>query len=151
MSKGIKFKDNTYLDSSGITHNRTPLKDILNNGVLRSKIISATRDGQGANGNVSYIGVGFRPTSMRCLSNIDGTLYQSDGFTDSAGASQCIYQAAANVNYNGNGIVAMYSNYSAWYQMGTLVSFDADGFTLNWSKVGTPPAGTMQLRFICYK
>jgi len=35
MSRGIKFKDNTYLDSSGVIHkdasnNRSSLKDILN-------------------------------------------------------------------------------------------------------------------------
>ena len=29
MSKGIKFKDNIYLDSTGITHNRQLLKDKL--------------------------------------------------------------------------------------------------------------------------
>lgn len=29
MSKSIKVKNNTYLDSSGVTHNRETLKDIL--------------------------------------------------------------------------------------------------------------------------
>ena len=31
MSKSIKFKNNTYIDSSGIVHNRKSLKDMLNN------------------------------------------------------------------------------------------------------------------------
>jgi hypothetical protein len=30
MSKGIKFKDNNYLDSSGVVHKRKLLSDILN-------------------------------------------------------------------------------------------------------------------------
>lgn len=30
MSKAIQFKNNTYLDSSSITHNKTTLKSILN-------------------------------------------------------------------------------------------------------------------------
>ena len=30
MSKAIKFKNNTYLDSSSITHNKTTLQSILN-------------------------------------------------------------------------------------------------------------------------
>lgn len=30
MSKSIKFKNDTYLDSSSITHNKTKLSDILN-------------------------------------------------------------------------------------------------------------------------
>lgn len=31
MSKSIKFKNNTYLDSSSIAHNKTSLQSILNN------------------------------------------------------------------------------------------------------------------------
>ena len=31
MSKSIKFRNNTYLDSKGITHNRSLLSDILGN------------------------------------------------------------------------------------------------------------------------
>lgn len=31
MSKAIKFKNNTYLDTSGVVHNKVNLKDILNN------------------------------------------------------------------------------------------------------------------------
>lgn len=35
MSRSYKLKDNNYIDSSGITHNRENLKDIINNGLLR--------------------------------------------------------------------------------------------------------------------
>lgn len=31
MPKSIKPKDNTYIDSSGVSHNRTPLNNILDN------------------------------------------------------------------------------------------------------------------------
>jgi hypothetical protein len=36
MSKGIKFKNNTYLDSSGVTHNRVSLKSIIDNYITDS-------------------------------------------------------------------------------------------------------------------
>ena len=38
MSKSLKFKNNSYLDSIGIVHNRKTLKDILNdtNDMLRN-------------------------------------------------------------------------------------------------------------------
>lgn len=36
MSKSIKFKNNTYLDSKGITHNKKLLSDILNKYVVNS-------------------------------------------------------------------------------------------------------------------
>ncbi len=49
MSKGIKFKDNTYLDSSGVSHNRVALNTILN------KLIPVTLydNSSGNNGNVT--------------------------------------------------------------------------------------------------
>lgn len=36
MSKGIKLKDNIYLDSSGVTHNRVSLKSIIDNYISDS-------------------------------------------------------------------------------------------------------------------
>ena len=38
MSKSIKPKDNVYLDSSGIVHNKTTLKDILTYSTTETKI-----------------------------------------------------------------------------------------------------------------
>ena len=38
MSKSIKLKDNVYLDSSGIVHNRVKLKDILTYSTTETKI-----------------------------------------------------------------------------------------------------------------
>lgn len=46
MSKSIKLNDNTYLDSSGVTHNR-----VLLSTILESKIIYDS----GSNSNGSYI------------------------------------------------------------------------------------------------
>ncbi len=46
MSKSIKFKNNNYLDTSSITHEQTPLNDILNNKVLYES---------GSNENGEYI------------------------------------------------------------------------------------------------
>lgn len=39
MPKSIKYKNDTFIDSSGITHNRTLLKDILNNLNKEQKIL----------------------------------------------------------------------------------------------------------------
>jgi len=122
----------------------------LDNKKLYSKIITATRDGTAASGDVSYTGVGFVPTSIHCLMSIDGTLFQSDGFSDSLKSSQCKLQSAANVYYNSAQLVN-YSNRSTFDQYGVVKSYDADGFTLTWTKSGTPTAGTLSLIFICYK
>lgn len=116
---------------------------------LKSKIITATRDGAGENGDVSYTGVGFVPTSIRAIMSRDGSLFNSDGFADSTKASYCIANSAANVNY-AIGKLVSYTN-AFWGQEAVVKSFDADGFTLTWTKTSTPDAGTLQLRFICYR
>lgn len=48
MSKSIKFKNNNYLDSSSIVHNRELLKDFLNkSNVLYSSSTGITADASG--------------------------------------------------------------------------------------------------------
>lgn len=65
MSKGIKFKDNIYLDSSGIMHNRQALKNILNSLIP----VVLYNNSSGSNGtitlsetsaNFSYIEIFYR-------------------------------------------------------------------------------------------
>ena len=38
MAKSVKFKDNTYLDSSSIVHNKTKLSDILTYSTAEQKV-----------------------------------------------------------------------------------------------------------------
>ena len=134
-----------YVD--GVT---SAIQTQLDSKKLYSKIITATRDAGASSGDVSYTGVGFMPTSMRCLMNKDNSLFQSDGCVDSAKTAFSLYQSAANVYYDSTYFV-MYSDQGSWLQGATVKSYDADGFTLTWTKTGTPTAGTIKLKFICYK
>ena len=43
MSKAIKFKDNTYFDSTGVVHERTPLNEVLNNIGNRTNAYSTSQ------------------------------------------------------------------------------------------------------------
>ena len=118
--------------------------------VATSKIVAGTRDAGAVSGDIAYTGVGFKPSSIIAMMVVDGTLYRSDGFADSAKDARLIYQSSANVYHNGANLVS-YTNYSSWAQNAIVKSYDADGFTITWSKIGTPVAGTMQLMFICYR
>ena len=120
------------------------------NARLSSKIITSTRDAGAVTGNVAYTGVGFTPTSVHALAVVDGTLYNCKGFADSTKTGWAVYQSAANVYYVANTLVT-YSNQSAWAQNGYIATFDTDGFTMTWTRVGTPTAGTIKLYFICYR
>ena len=117
---------------------------------LLSKIIAITRDGTAGGADVSYTGVGFTPTSIIFLMNIDAGPYRSDGASDSTKTGRSTYQSAANVYYTINKAIT-YSNQSAFIQSGDVKSYDADGFTLTWAKTGTPTAGTMKITAICYR
>lgn len=118
---------------------------------LKSKVITATRDLTAASGNVSYTGVGFTPTAIVCFANIDNTgtsAYFSFGAVDSAkteGGLQYEHETAVRSTATLVYIQPAASN----NQTAVVDSFDADGFTLTWTKANSP-TGTAQLVFICF-
>jgi hypothetical protein len=118
---------------------------------LKSKVISTTRDGVGANADVAYTGVGFAPTSLQARMCVNGALFNSHGFGDSARTVNSIQQTAANVYYQSTTVMINYTDQNNWGQTATVKSYDSDGFTLTWAKAGTPTANTMQISIICYK
>lgn len=122
----------------------------LSTGPLSSKIIQFTRDATATGGDVSHTGVGFTPSSIHFLMNIDNTLFRSDGVSDPAKASWSIYQSAANKWYSQVGCIVN-SDQGSYAQGAVVKSYDADGFTLTWTKIGTVPAGTMKIIAICYR
>jgi len=119
-------------------------------GGLKSKIVVFTRDASASSGDVSYTGVGFTPSSIKALMNVDGALYNSDGFSDSSKTSYSTYTGAANQLWQYAAIIT-YSNNASWGQSAIVKSYDSDGFTLTWNKVGTPTAGTLKIIAICYR
>jgi hypothetical protein len=113
----------------------------------RGKSISFTRDLSVVSGSVSYTGFGFQPTMLyfACVSSAQsntacwtvcaktGGTSSTVGVCDNNGYVADSYSAAVypiKVDNGGN-------NY--WAQMG---SWDIDGFTLAWTKQGSP-TGTL--------
>lgn len=127
-------------------------------GGLTSKIITATRDMAAASGDVSYTGVGFQPTALVCLATHTSTTAEdgsgSVGFSDNAkndGVIARYLQAEGGSQWITSAIlVCIFSTYNR-YQIATLKSYDADGFTLTWTKSAVSPAGTGYLTFLCLK
>jgi hypothetical protein len=136
--------------------NKTLTSPTINNGTftgggaLLSKIITFTRDGTADGEDVAYTGVGFTPRSITFLMNIDAGVYRSDGVSDSTKTGESIFQSAANMYYEIDKAIC-YSNQSSFAQTALVKSYDADGFTLTWAKVGSPIAGTMKIKAICYR
>lgn len=118
---------------------------------LKSKVIVATRDLTAASGDVSYTGVGFTPTSIICMGNIDGSANTiSIGAADSAKSASSLEKDSNGYFYKNDILGRFSTGVGSAFQNAAVKSFDADGFTITWTKVGSP-TGTAGLIFLCFR
>ena len=120
---------------------------------LSSKVKQFTRDIAGSNGDVSYTGIGFVPTSIifsymttdgKCVGT--GMVDSAKGMNSYFSAQQAGYTSADSATDK----CIYLSNQSGTNQQALLKTYDADGFTLTWNKTSTP-TGTAHIVAICYK
>jgi len=117
---------------------------------LTSKVKVETRDMGAASGDVSYTGYGFEPTCLivfACFTDVADIA--SWGFADSAMTNRCIRQIYVPAFYPGVTLVDAYIGVGN-RQYATLTSYDADGFTLTWTKTGTP-TGILSLQVLALR
>lgn len=116
--------------------------------VLKVKNGSLTRDTTVASGNVSYTGVGFTPTTILFIMCLNSASQASIGFDDGTTPVCLIAPATAWTSS-----VALTTPSSIYYSnagnntYAKIASFDADGFTLTWTKVASS-TGTIQVMYI---
>lgn len=118
---------------------------------IRNNVVSYTRDLTVATGSVGYTGMGFRPSSCLFFGVIDG------GSTFVLGSRSSI-PSEHNVNEVPTGLMTQSSHAMRVYtdsgfansQIATVSSFDADGFTLSWTKVASP-TGTLTFKAFCFQ
>lgn len=104
-----------------------------------------------SSGNVSYTGVGFTPTSILCLSAIHTTFAFSVSMSDSAKTTGNITaQSASAMRVYDQYLCLLYGATDADFQGGVISTYDADGFTITWTKAGSP-TGTGSLKFLCFR
>lgn len=121
---------------------------------LKSKIGSFTRDMTAASGSQAVTGVGFTPTSIYFTASINGTSLGCDGVVDSTAAGLSIATNGVAMVRNLAGSVALFipgDNVIATSQSAIVASFDADGFTLTWTKGGAPGANTATVYFHAHR
>jgi hypothetical protein len=108
-----------------------------------NKLGTETRDMTAGSGDVAYTGYGFQPTSLIIAAGGGDQGGTSIGLGDVNLAEGCFFiTGAGGVNVT-NKMVYMLSGGSA-DQTAVLKTLDADGFTLTWTKVGSP-TGTATL------
>ena len=113
---------------------------------LQTKLITSTRDLTAASGNVSYTGVGFTPTAIHQICYITAGV-ASIGYADSSRADTGVKMNVTATYESGFIYIEPTSNN---FQAATIASYDADGFTLTWTKTNSP-TGTVQLSFLCMR
>lgn len=121
---------------------------------LASTLITATRDDAAASGDVSYTGAGFQPTAVICFAICAGAGQQfSLGMADDSLAEMCVYQRIDAPGYL-LPETTLFINVLASVgngQSAVLKTLDVDGFTLTWTKAGTPNANDITLIFLCLR
>jgi hypothetical protein len=127
-------------------------------GILNSKIVSFTRDLSTASGTQAVTGVGFQPTSILLFASAAGTGIATDFVSvsgaDSAKTSVAIVSGVGAVGVFqllDTAIIRLFTDTTTSnIATATLSSYDSDGFTLSWTKTGSP-TGTARLIALCFR
>lgn len=117
---------------------------------LQSKVVMFSRDTTAASGSQAITGVGFKPRAIICFSNEGSVTVRemSVGFCDSALGQACMFGIGDNAgfSYSPNMIFEYQSTENTY--VGAISSLDSDGFTVAWTKTGSP-SGTLVSYVIC--
>jgi len=117
---------------------------------LLSKVVTFDRDMTTASGDVSYTGVGFQPTAVIAFSAISSTYTRSFGIIDSGKSGLVILERTEGSMYiSDNRLIQAHTAFGD-YQYARVKSYDADGFTLTWTKGGSP-TGTLDAGVLCFR
>ena len=107
-----------------------------------SKIGSFTRVLSAGNGDVAYTGVGFKPSHIMFMGyqSSENNVGLNIGFDDGTNHYNIFdNHAAAASSWSGTTVVSIYCTMSVGnIDTAFVKSFDSDGFTLTWTKVGSP-------------
>lgn len=116
-------------------------------GTFKTFLKAESRASDGADGAISYTGYGFKPAALIILAT--GTNQQSGsiGFGDAALSEMCLCIVIGGLVkvIKTDKIVSYNEQAGNVYEDAVLTTLDSDGFTLTWTKVGVPGAGTIDL------
>lgn len=115
--------------------------------VTKFKMISTTKD-ISTTGAVATTGAGFTPKGLIVFGAINGGTVGVWGMTTSVATHYGIYKASGSTTISDTVSFVYVDMGGGAVASAVLTSFDADGFTLTWSKTGSP-TGTITLVFMC--
>lgn len=115
------------------------------------KVVSFTRVMSLATGSQSVTGVGFTPRFIEFSTGIvGGSAFGSIGSSDGTTHNAAETSFAASSVYPQVGMAGIQRDAAAAYQSFTVSSMDSDGFTIAWTKSGSPTA-TATVLATCFR
>ena len=120
-------------------------------GTEKIKIIVSSRNLADETSTVPYTGLGFKPSYVRIMGNVNNTTIMSEGATELTS-----YGSFSKIGTVWQRSVASGSDFvSALVSVGNSVagkvdSFDSDGLTITWTKTGSP-TGTFNFVLECFR
>jgi hypothetical protein len=123
-------------------------------GSLSTQIGNFSRDTTIASGTQSVTGVGFKPRTIIFFSCQDGTGEASFGFSDinftgTSGENGVVNSRTATspgTFFNNAASIFAYETATDFYS-GSISTLDNDGFTITWTRTGTP-SGTLEVTYL---
>lgn len=134
-----------------IIYDGTQFNLTSSSALLRSKVVGFTRDLTTATGMQAVTGVGFTPRAVITFGAVNLNGIMSIGVADSAFGGAALSAATTAGTYTFNTTTIYISTaVGTDFQTALVQSYDADGFTLAWTKTGTP-SGTAQFYALCLR
>jgi hypothetical protein len=118
------------------------------------KAINITRDMTAASASgVAYTGMGFKPKLILLLSAIltTGAQVWSIGFYDGTTNGCSNIFESIDLSFSQSAFCVVVGDTSTTFQTFTGTSLDADGFTGDWVKTGSPAAGTARITVVGFR
>lgn len=119
----------------------------------RFKVLTVTRDLSTASGTVAYTGVGFQPKAIVFMGLVSGGARMMIGFDDltADGSGQVVMydnsgDAAGTYDYIATESIAFFTA-SGTRQYGHVSTTGSDGFSIAWTKQGTPTGTAIIIAF----
>ncbi|MDO8533286.1 MAG: hypothetical protein Q7S17_00895 [Xanthobacteraceae bacterium] len=114
----------------------------------RSKVAAFTYDLSTATGSQAVTGVGFKPRAIIFMGAVSSGV-GAWGMVGNDLADGAVSSLVVDTFYpSGDAIIAV--TVSGSLQQAVVASYDADGFTLTWTKTGAP-TGTATLYALCFE
>jgi hypothetical protein len=114
------------------------------------KVGTFTRDLTADSGDVSYSGVGFKPSAIIFLASKSNVFAASVGISQGAGVNYLIYFRGSPYISSYNDACVMLTENATDTQYAEVKTLDADGFTLTWTKANSP-TGTGTIFYLAFR